>query len=100
MPSRSAPFNTSTMEYGSFLSPALNSNGSAFKLSAEKYFPNKSFARITFTGFAVYGLNVLTKTYSMFFPTAKAVFEGNVQGVVVQARKKVSSGNDLPDFDF
>ena len=28
-----------------------------------------------------------TATYVIFFPTAKAVFDGNVQGVVVHARK-------------
>ena len=38
----------------------------------------------------MYWLNVLTITYSIFRPTVKAVFDGNVQGVVVQARKKIS----------
>ena len=39
------------------------------------------------TGSCVYWLNVWTKLYSILGPTVKAVFEGNVHGVVVQARK-------------
>ena len=35
----------------------------------------------------VYWLNVFINEYSILAPTVKAVFEGNVHGVVVQARK-------------
>ena len=37
-------------------------------------------------GSKVYWLKVFTKTYSISLPTARAVLEGKVQGVVVQAR--------------
>ncbi len=38
-----------------------------------------------------YGLNDITLTYSICGPTQSAVFEGNVHGVVVQARKYTGS---------
>jgi hypothetical protein len=34
-----------------------------------------------------FGCFDFTAIYSIFFPTAKAVFDGKVQGVVVQAKK-------------
>src|SRR5690554_7675246 len=44
-------------------------------------FPNKALASTTLIGSNVYWLYDFTITYSIFFPTVKAVFEGNVQGV-------------------
>ena len=48
------------------------------------------FASIIFIGLNVYWLKVFIITYSIFKPTVKAVLDGRVQGVVVQARKKKS----------
>src|SRR5206468_1403472 len=69
--------------------------------SSLKYLGTNALASTTLTGSAVYGLKVFTRTYSMSGPTASPRFEGSVQGVVVQARKKISSAffplpDDLP----
>ena len=67
----------------------LNTKSTLFSISLKfslKTFVIRSFARMTFTGLWVYKLNVLIKQYSIFLPTVKAVFEGNVHGVVVHAK--------------
>ncbi len=47
----------------------------------------RDFANTTVSGLPEYGLKVSTMLYSISGPTHNAVFDGNVQGVVVQARK-------------
>ena len=88
IPTISLPKNVSTTIYGISLS-LLKINSSWFKTSLKfvlKTLVINSFANTTFIGWCVYKLYVLIKQYSIFSPTVKAVFDGNVHGVVVQAR--------------
>ena len=67
----------------------LNTSSSSFSTSLKfvlKTLSISAFANTTFTGLCVYKLNVLIKQYLIFLPTVSAVFDGNVQGVVVQAK--------------
>ena len=51
----------------------------------------------------MYGLNVFIFRYVIFAPVANAVFDNNVQGVVVHAKKNRSFSTSLyknSDFSF
>jgi hypothetical protein len=60
-----------------------------FSFSALKCFASKSFASTTQYISPLYWFMVSTNRYIIFLPTASAVFEGRVHGVVVQASKKM-----------
>src|SRR5665647_46615 len=72
MPFRSEPLKEPVTLYSSFLSGA-------------KITGIRSSASITVIGSEVYGLAVLTFAYLISAPTARAVFDGRVHGVVVHA---------------
>ena len=79
----------------SYLHPTKSVPLYSFKIEyserSSKYLFNASFAKMTFIFSLEYWLTQDTFTYSMFLLTANALLAGNVQGVVVQAIKKVFS---------
>ena len=82
-PTRSAPVTVaSTSDSGAFLSP--------------KCLPCKAAASTTTPASPVYRLAVLTMWYSMFSPMVRAVLDGSVHGVVVQASKSTGNGPAPP----
>ena len=88
IPTNSSPLKSSHTKYGIFF---IESNRRSFSFSTSTKFPLKtlgikSFARITLIDLWVYRLNVLINTYLIFLPTVRAVLDGNVHGVVVQAK--------------
>ena len=78
-------------QYGILESDSLNVSNSSSWLTIKKFLANtfsiRELATTTVVFSFVYWLNVFINEYSILAPTVKAVFEGNVHGVVVQARK-------------
>ena len=72
---------------GMFLSPALYSSNDKSLFFSGKKLLSSGLAKMTKISSPLYGLKVLTNTYSILGPTAKAVLDGSVHGVVVHARK-------------
>ena len=107
-PAKSVPLHSPPTKKGiDFPSPSNEITSS--KVSTALYpfpncFPTKFLAKTTWIGSFVYWLNEWTKTYSIFCPTQSAVLDGNVQGVVVHAKKCAFSistfwnGNACPDL--
>src|SRR5690606_34608457 len=90
MPAKSVPLYSPIILYGIFLSPGLYSSKASSAFFGLKWTLNKSFAKTSVAGIPVYGLKVLTLTYFIPGPTQSAVFDGKVQGVVVQAKNETS----------
>ena len=75
--------------YVIFFSPTIYLSILETSNSGLKNLVNNSFASITAIFSPVYLLKVSKSKYSIFFPTARAVLDGSVQGVVVQAKKYI-----------